>query len=255
MLKFEYFVKFLTIHDNEVPGEDPPNEDPPADPPEDKQTYTKEELNEIITKERKRNEDKTKKTIVELEQLKKSKNLTDQEKSQLANRVEELQNSLLTKEELTKKEQEKLRTQHNEQVKSLTAERDTWASKYQDSVILRSITDAAAEEEAFNPRQIIALLKPETRLVDELDSEGKPTGNYIPKVKFNDEGVVLDMTVPEAVKRMKDLPEQYGNLFKANVNGGLGLSGGIGGTAPKDIKNMTPEEYRARGRKQLGIKG
>ncbi len=99
-----------------------------------------------------------------------------------------------------------------------------------------------------------------TRLVEDLDAEGRSTGEFIPKVKFNDtdaEGkpITLDLTAKEAVKRMKELPERFGNLFKSNLSGGLGGSQSVG-NKPLDgerLKNM--DEYRKQREKLTGRKG
>jgi len=81
-----------------------------------------------------------------------------------------------------------------------------------------------------------------------MDDNGEPTGMLAPKVKFPDtdkdgKSVILDLTVTEAVKRMKELTDQYGNLFKGTAAGGIG-----GSTVPTtggkiDISKMSQEDY------------
>ncbi len=51
---------------------------------------------------------------------------------------------------------------------------------------------------------------------------------------------------------MKDMTE-YGNLFKSNLNNGLGLGGGIKNPSGIDVSKMNHEQYLAH-RKQMGLK-
>lgn len=218
-------------------------------------TYTEEEVQSIIKNERQREQEKTRAMIGELDQLKKNKNLTEQEKQTLESKIDELKNSLLTKEELAAKEKEKLTTQHKADIEKLTGERDNWRNLFQLSSIQRAISDAAIANEAFSPEQISAILLPHTRLHEETDDQGTPSGKFTPKVKLTEmkdgKETILDLTVDDAVKRMKDTPEKYGNLFKSNAQGGLGLGENIRAGRPTDVKNMSPDEYQKR-RKKMG---
>ena len=216
-------------------------------------TYSQKELDEIVKRERKAFENRTKKTVEDLEKLKKSKNLTEQEKTDLQKKIEELNETLLTKEQLAQRERDRMSKQHKSELDNATKERDSWRERFNNSTILRAITDAAVAEDAFNPQHIIAILRQDSRLVEELDNEGNPTGNFVAKVKFKDGSDTLDLTIPEAVKRMRDLPESYGNLFKSTLNGGLGLEGGSGKRTNVDVRKMTPEQYRKNGRSRLGL--
>jgi hypothetical protein len=52
-------------------------------------------------------------------------------------------------------------------------------------------------------------------------------------------------TPAEAVKRMKELPKVYGNLFKSNVVSGVGAGqASTGANDSQDYSNMSAEEYR-----------
>lgn len=212
--------------------------------------FTQAQVNKLLA-ENKRNLQKTVETQVkELENLRKSKSLSDKERDQLSTRIEELNNSLLTKEQLTVKEREKLATQHKQEREMLTGERDFWKNAFHDSTITRSIADEAAGAEAYSTSQIVELLKSKTRLVEVLDEEGKPIpGEFIAKVKLTDtdkEGkpTTLDLTVKEALKRMKDRESDFGNLFKSGVAGGLGDSKSRTTSKDVDPSKMTPAQFR-----------
>jgi hypothetical protein len=127
---------------------------------------------------------------------------------------------------------------------------------YRDSTVQRSSQDAAVKNDAFSPSQIVTLLKPMTKLVEVLDPITKrPTGQYevqIEMMEVNPKTNELEKMVrsPEdAVKRMKELPEQYGNLFKSGVVSGIGSGSATGGVAPGqggkiDVRKLTPAQYR-----------
>lgn len=221
-------------------------------------TYTQDEVNKMILQERKSNEEKTRNQIKELENLKGSKTLSDADKTALQGRIDKLAEELLTKEQLAQKDKEKLQREHEEKYGAATQELESWKTRYHDTEIRRAISDASVSQEAFDPAQIAALLRPSAYLEEIVDANGGATGNYLPKVKFDDvdkdkKPVRLDLTISEAVKRMKETPEKYGNLFKSNLKNGMGMNGNVppGGTI--DYTKLTPEQYRQFGRKQIGL--
>jgi hypothetical protein len=219
-------------------------------------TFTQEDVNRMLAEDRRKHKAQVDKHVLELENLKKSKTLTDKEKETLTSRIDELQNSLLTKEQLSVKEQEKLKKQSEEIAQKLTSERDLWSKRYHDSTIKQAITSEAAKAEAFDPDSLIAMLGPHTRLAEVNDAEGNATGEFEPKVKFADvdkqnKPVMLDLTVPETVKRMKETPK-YGYLFKSTATGGLGTGSGAGNRSDADVTKMSVEQYREH-RKKIGL--
>jgi hypothetical protein len=61
------------------------------------------------------------------------------------------------------------------------------------------------------------------------------------------DAVTLVLTPEDAVKRMKELPDQYANLFKPNVVSGMGggtATGGGPGQGRVDVRKLSPAEYR-----------
>lgn len=240
---------FTLVYEGEEGGNNPPPPPPPAPPPENK-TFTQEEFNKALAEDRKKHTAQTQKVIQELETLKKSKNLSDQERQNLTTRIEELQTQVMTKDQLLEQQKNKLQTEYQQELHRERGEKESWRNRYTSSMIDRSIVDAAIKEEAYNSDQIIAILQPNTKLVEEVDSEGNGTGVFTPRVKFADtdaEGkpTILDLSVTEAVKRMKEIPERYGNLFKSNVNGGLGGTGSNSSGTKLDLKKLkTYEDYK-----------
>lgn len=258
-MKTDYWLYFQTFYDDDASEDQGENKEEVEDKEDDKvdpnKTFTQDELNTILKRERKKAEDRTKTTIKELEELKKSKTMTEQDRAKLQTRIEGLQDELLTKEQLSAKEKERLQKQYTKELDTVMQERSTWQQRYTQSEISRSISDAASQQGAFAARDIQALLQPNTQLQEELNDNNEPTGRFIPKVKFADtdkdgKPVTLDLTVAEAVKRMKETPEQYGHLFESTAKSGLGSSGGAGRGTAKDVKTMSPTEYREYRNKQ-----
>jgi len=172
------------------------------------------ELNRILTVEKKKHQRTVQKAVDEANALRSKAQLTATERSELDNRLEIIQNEMRTKDEQAKRAATKQRDAHKKAMESLTAEKDTWQSRFTESTIERSITDAAAANNAFSPKQIV----------------GKP--------------VTLDLSPEDAVKRMKD-EDEYLNLFRGEGSGGAGLRSQPGGKKP-DLSNLAkdPAAYR-----------
>lgn len=220
-----------------------------------KKTFTQEDVNRIMAENKRNLQKKNQELISQLEQAKKAGNLSSGERSKLNERIEALENEMLTKEELAKKEQQKLIKQHQSKLEELTGELDSWKQRYTQSTITREITDAAVNYDAYHPSQIVAMLRPNTRLVEAVDQEGQPTGELTPKVKFNTvdkdgKPLQLDLSVGEAVKQMKDMDE-YLNLFKGEGTAGIG-GHNVGSGKKLDVKAIAKDPVKYREARKAG---
>lgn len=217
-------------------------------PPQDDKKFSQKDVDKIVADERRKQEKKFQDTITQLEALKENKNLTERQQAELQTRIEEMQTSMLSKEEQAKREQEKIKKESENKINDLTKDRDGWQNRYVTSEIRRSIMDAATEAKAFSPEQLVRLLQHDTKMTQILDEAGKPTDEWIPKVKIVDtkdgKPVTLELTVPDAIKLMKDQPNKYGNLFESGVSGGLGVSSGAGGGKGDNEPPRDPVRYR-----------
>ena len=208
-----------------------------------------EHINKLLAKERRDGQARTQKVLDEFNALKIKDNLTSDERTSLETRLEAIQGECVTKEQKAKLQIDKLTKTLSTTQAELTKRSDQWQSLYTNSTIDGSINSAASTNEAFDAQQIIAMLRPDTKLQEDIDSDGKPTGGYTAKVSFRDvdpEGkpVTLSLTVDEAVKRMTELP-RYANLFRNKAVGGLG--GSNSQTSAPNILNMLddPKAYQA----------
>lgn len=261
---------FFGCFDNDPAG-DPPVGDPPAgDPPADAtKTFTQEQLNKILADDRRKHQQallKTETTYKEL--LSSNQNLSAKERAALEENLGIVQGQLRTKEETAKMERKQLEEQFNAKLSEKDKAAAEWEGRYRESTISRSLQDAAVTNDAFSPDQIVTILRPMTKLIEVVDeSTKKPTGYYRPVIEFPDkdsttgEPITTTRTPEEAVKRMKELPEKYGNLFKSNVVSGIGsnstagLPAGSGGKI--DVRSLTPAQYReirAKNPELLGLR-
>ena len=193
-----------------------------------------EELNVMMAENRRNLTKQNSELVAQLEQIKNSAKLTAEEKETLQSRINQLEEQFMTKEELSKRELAKAQKQAQQLTETLTSERDGWKNMYASATIERSLQDAAISGEAVQPSQIVEMLRGRTQL-SEVIEDGKATGRYTPVVKFNDvnengQPVVLELSPSDAIKRMKELTDRYGNLFKGTATGGLGenVAGGKG---------------------------
>jgi hypothetical protein len=155
----------------------------------------------------------------------------------------------LTKEQIASNEQAKLKKTLEMTTQELTTERNLWRDRFHTSQIQQAITSEAATAKAFDPDALIAILGPQTRLVEEHDENDQPTGKFVPKTKIQDfdakekKPVTLELTIPEAVKLMKE-KAKYGYLFESTATPGVGSNtrGNRGGDI--DPAKMSTEQYR-----------
>lgn len=225
---------------------------------DDTPKFSQKQLNKFLADDRRKHEDRVNKTVEQLETLKKGKQLSDQQRTELQNQIDDMKNSLLTKEEQAKMENEKRDKEYKSSLQTVSTEKDFWQNQYAGETTRNKILIAAHSNEAVSEEQLMDFLIPKTRLVEVVGEDGKGTKQFVPKVKFktkNDkaEEIELDLTIEEAVKRMKDEPERFGNLFKSGLSGGLGAGGSAGGGSLTGDKPPTdPVAYRAW-RKQKGL--
>jgi hypothetical protein len=151
--------------------------------------------------------------------------LTQEERTDWERRVEQLNDTLLSKEEMAAKEAQKAKELHEQKIYDMNQEIGLWKERYTDSTIKRSLWDAAIQYKAFYPEQIVSILDRNTRLVEEL-FDGKPTGRLIPSVRFSDvdkEGkpLTIELAPEKAIQRMTEIGK-YQNLFEGSGTGGIG---------------------------------
>lgn len=258
------FVALYDGDDGDPPTGDPPAGDPPASDPNDPNQpvggdpgarFNQDQVNKIVqdrlAKAQKKHQEASKKMETQLQQLLASQSLTDEERSNLETQLEDLRKQFRTKEEQAKIEKRELQTKYETDLDEAKKSATYWENQYKSSTIARALQDAAVQEDAFKPQQVVTLLREHTKLVEATDENGKGLGKLIPMVDLPDveaetqRPIVTQRTPEDAVKRLKELDP---NLFKANVVSGVGGSSATGGATPGsdgkvDAKELTPEQY------------
>lgn len=223
-------------------------------------TFTEVEVNKVVeerlARERKKATDEKAALVKQLEAVK-TTGLGAEEKKAFEEQLEALRNQTLTQEELSVKARTRLEREYQAKLEAASSAAQTWQSQYTDARIGHEIQANAAASEVLpqGMKFAEALLRPLVRLVPDVDADGKPIpGAFSTKVKFpskdkDGKPVVLDISISEAFKQMKETPEEYGALFKAHTNGGIGAGNYGTPDKPVDIAKMirdNPEAYLAK---------
>jgi hypothetical protein len=231
--------------------------------------FTQEDLNKILAEDRRKHQAQVVKIQQTLEETLTSKNLTTQEREQLAQRLEDMQKETRTKDQQAAHDRKQLEEQYQTKLEEEKKGRVQWENRFRESMVERALQDAAVTGDSFQPAQVVTILRQMTRINEVTDEKtGKGTGKFKVVVDFPDtdpttgEPVITLHTPESAVKRMKELAAIYGNLFKSGVVSGIGSSSVTGGTAlgstgKVDVKNLTPQQYadiRAKNPELLGLR-
>lgn len=246
-------LALVSCFDGEGAG-DPPAGDPPAgDPPK---AFSQDEVNKILAEDKRKHQTQYQKLEKQLQDTLNSAKLTGEERTKLEESLEDVRKQLRTKEETAKLEKKQLEDKFSTQITELTKRAELAENRFVDSTIKRDLQDAAVGGDAFSPSQIVTLLRPMTKMV-----EDKTMVDFPDISAETGEPIVKQMTPEEAIKRMKQLPETYGNLFKSGVVGGIGAASATGGLTPGqngqvDPRKLTMDQYlelRKKNPQALGL--
>jgi len=205
-------------------------------PPADFTPAQQQKFNEALAADRRKHQAALQVAEKQIQDLLAGKSLSEQERAKAEETLATVQMQLRTKEQQAAFERQKLEEAHGKTIKDLNDKATHWESRYKDSTRDRALLDAAVSGDAFQPAQLVTLLKPMAKLVEE-NGELKTMIEFPDTDPATNEPVMTLRTPDEAVKRMRELPETYGNLFKSNVVSGIGSNSATGGLTPgKDGK-------------------
>jgi hypothetical protein len=228
-------------------------------PPAASKTYTQAEFDSHMGAMRRKHEareqqlTKAQRDLAgQLEAQKNQKGLSEEERTTLQARIDELEGQFLTAQEKAERKATQEREASQVQVQQLTTERDSFRTIYQREVVSNQITRAGSNNNAHDVDQISAIVGPMISFKDVVDEDGKPTGQQAPVVKFPDidkdkKPIVMEYTIDEAVKRMTEL-DKFANLFVDTKRSGVGGHRNTGVVAGKlDLPKLArenPAEFR-----------
>ena len=231
--------------------------------------FSQEDLNRILADDRRKHQAALQRAEKTLEEMAASKNLTLQEREQLAQQLEDMRKETRTKEQQLAYERKQLEEQFQKQLTDEKKAREMWEQRYRGETVERALMDAAVGGDAFNTNTVMSVLRPLTRLTEITEEKtGKSTGRFKVVVDFPDTDPTTGdpteslLTPESAVKRMKELPQIYGNLFKSGVVSGIGSSSATGGLASGgggkvDFRKLTQQQYmeiREKNPELLGLR-
>lgn len=183
----------------------------------------------------------------------------------LSNKIKELEEANMTAEELSAKRTKELEARFNAEREGLQKQASQYQSLYAEERITTEINNACIAHKAVasagsaNPYEIITpLIRANTELVAEKDRKGEVTG-YKVVVHFTEkdaEGqtITTDLSVHDAVKRMREMPERFGPLFLHETEEGSGRTTLYGKTESSslDEKTTTQAQFDAK-MKAMGL--
>lgn len=243
----KWYLKRLKMRFYDNDGGEGGNSPPPPPPPPPPATFNQDQVNAFLAKEKRKWEEGHKKTISELQRLQSVAGTSEEQIKELQGTIDSIQAQYMSKDELSKKEADKKAIEDKKKFDDLTASATSWQNQFTGLLVQNEIIKAATKHEAFNNEQMLTQLGGKSKVVPVI-ADGKPVpGQYQVVVTINDGDKVLEISADEAVKLMKGKPDQYGNLFKAGVNGGVGggnNGGGSGGTVDLERAKKDPEYYR-----------
>lgn len=213
-------------------------------------SFTQTDVDAIINKRFAKEKSEKEALIAQLENFKQSAGLSAKEKEDLSKQIEDMQNSLLTKDQQAANEKKNLEKKWSEENKKAKEEIENWKNRFTRSTTIRALKDAERSVGVQEEGQLVLMFENRTRLEEEKDDEGKPTGDFIAKLKFDakdEEGkkITFDLPVEEAFMKMRELG-LHKNIFKHEAKPGTGENNGSGkgGKNSDPSKMPEPDDYK-----------
>ena len=219
--------------------------------------FSQEHMNYEIGEARKKESEKNKTLVVQLEEMRDHANTSESLRQELQLQIEELQKVGLTEKQQMELEVKQWKTRHESDTSNLKKEAENWRKQFSDSFVKQEIRKAASANKvlplAIDQLDDILGTQAEVKLMR--DTEGKEVpGMFEAVVSIRDEdaegnSIVTTLPIDKAVARMRELPNRYGNLFESDQKGGVGkgtmMSDGnpLAGSVP-DFSKMTVAEYQ-----------
>lgn len=208
-------------------------------------TFTQDDVNSIVKKEREAYQAKQRETLKQLEDLRGEKNTSDEQAKKLDTQIATMRTELMSEKEKAEAEKNRIAEEHKRALDAASGDRDAWQTRYESSQVLGDLLAAASKHKAYNSQQVVAVLQQGASLVEVKDAEGKPTGEFKvevkAKVKEGEAFVEKVVTADEAVAGLK-AQKEFANLFLAERQGGTGYRPGTGSGDDGGGDDMSPTE-------------
>ena len=217
-------------------------------------------LNKIVSLEKQRmrqtQEAKIREAQDQIQKALDDKKISEQQAAEQQSKLQEMQDQWLSKEELLKREQKAKETEFTNKLQEALESKIAIEKKYERTLVNHAIAAAVVEHDGVSADQFELMFGRDAKVI-----EDKPILVF-KDISVNNEAIVSELPPSDALKRMSELPELYGNLFNRKGKGGVGgntaTEPGKLGKEQVDISSMTHEEYKEfrktpEGRKYLGL--
>jgi hypothetical protein len=141
----------------------------------------------------------------------------------LQKKVKELQDSLLTKEELARQQSEELKNNFETQIKDLSGKAETWQKRYNETVLQNEIAKGAVKHDAFDPDQLSLIIGPMTRVEEVTNDKGEGTGKFKSVTTIEIDGKKLELSTVDAIGKLRE-SGKFPNQFRVKGQPGTGLT-------------------------------
>lgn len=221
--------------------------------PDGKPLFTQEHMNKEIGNARVTARKEGEGLVAELEKLRDMANTSEAVKARLNEQIDALKTQMATKEEALMRELEDWRKKYAEDTKKHQEAAEAYQRRWREQMIATDIITNAERQDAFSARQVFDLLARTADVKPRLDEQGNETGEYQTVITIRDidpktkTEKLVTLPADQAIKRMKEIPEQYGNLFRPADRSGTGLSpmNPFGPPSVKGLDLSSPEAYFA----------
>ena len=112
--------------------------------------FSQEDLNRILADDRRKHQQALQRAEKALEEVSTSKNLTIQEREQLAQQLEDMRKETRTKEAQLAHERKQLEEQYEKKLTDEKKARETWELRYREGTTERALLDAAVSGDAYD---------------------------------------------------------------------------------------------------------
>jgi hypothetical protein len=182
------------------------------------------------------------------------KNLEAEQRVKLQTELGELQSTFRTKEQQLVHDRQVEQVEYKQKLEAYEKASQSWESLYRKQTLEAALAEAVMDSGAENKRLLLNLLRSSATLEDAKGADGTPTGELDALVSFEDKdaegNIVQSLKEPkEAVKRMRELTDLYGGLFRADAVGGVGseaVTGDVTPGKPVDGSKLSMEAYMAQ---------
>jgi len=200
---------------------------------------TQEKMNSVLAEQKRESKKVVKELTSQLKAQAESSETSAAERKVLEDRIDELNQTVMSTEELAKEKEAKLTSKLNETVDSLTKDSEGWKKRFCDAEITRDIATASVANDAFNAQQLSDLI------AHKVTSTLNEDGTIAHTIGEGDNA----KSISDHVKAMREDVENYGNLFKSTKTPGTGTSNAEGSGSP-DLGKMSVTEIIAHRQKQ-----